>query len=157
MPILRLAILALGVLASVLLIVSVQYSVGQWQNLKSSQAQFLAAENKVRMLADLEKQLVKFEAHQTDLKSIASSVEDNALGESLWSSKAIVVKSSVIAREEVTGFLKGISNQQNQWFKPEKFSLRTMNESDDLFQWMAKSSNKLELSLEGEYMLRRPL
>ncbi|BCN94315.1 hypothetical protein THMIRHAM_21000 [Thiomicrorhabdus immobilis] len=157
MPFLRIIMLGLSALAAVFLVVSVSYSVQQWQKLQSSQQQYLAAERKVRMISELEQQLPEFQNYQNTLLSIQSGVSKNALKKEDWSSKSVIVKNSIISRQDVSGFLKGISNKEAQWFKPKQFALKTMSEKDDLFHWTAKSSNQLNLLLEGEYMIRRPL
>lgn len=157
MPLLRMTILGLGLLAAVFLVVSAKYSVQQWQNLQVSQAKYLSAENKVRAMSELEEQLPAFVNYQNKLQSINSAVIKDTLNEAGWSTKSVIVKNSVISRQDVAGFLKGIANKNDQWFKPQKFALTTMSERDDLFHWTRKSSNQLNLLLEGEYMIRRPL
>ncbi|WP_321325787.1 hypothetical protein [Thiomicrorhabdus sp.] len=157
MSLLRILTFGLGVLAAIFLVVSVSYSVQQWQKLQTAQQDYLAAEKKVSVMAELEKQLPGFEDYQNTLLSIQSGVTDNALNKESWSSKSVIVKNSIISRQDVSGFLKGISNKEAQWFKPKQFALKTMSEKDDLFHWTTKSSNQINLLLEGEYMIRRPL
>lgn len=157
MSLLRLVTLGLGVLAAVFLVVSVSYSVQQWQKLQTSQQAYLAAEGKVRVMSELEQQLPEFQKYQNTLLSIQSGVTNNALNKEDWSRKSVIVKNSIISRQDVSGFLKGISNKETQWFKPKQFALKTMSEKDDLFHWIEKSSNQLNLLLEGEYMIRRAL
>ncbi|MDX1351750.1 MAG: hypothetical protein R3254_01970 [Thiomicrorhabdus sp.] len=157
MSLLRIITLGLGVLAAVFLVVSVSYSVQQWQKLQTSQKQYLDAESKVRMMAELEQQLPEFQNYQNTLLSIQSGVKKNALNKEDWTSKSIIVKNSIISRQDVSGFLKGIANKDTQWFKPKQFALKTMSDKDDLFHWTEQSSNHLNLLLEGEYMIRRAL
>lgn len=157
MPLLRIIMLGFGFLAAVFLVGSVSYSVQQWQKLQTSQQDYLAAERKVSVMAELDKQLPKFESYQNTLLSIQSGVADNALNKESWTSKSVIVKNSIISRQDVSGFLKGISNKKDQWFKPKLFALKTMSEKDDLFHWTTKSSNQINLLLDGEYMIRRPL
>jgi len=157
MPILRVFILGLGVLAAVFLIVSVKFSVQQWQFLQTSQAQYLAADRKVNMLRELEKQLPAFQSYQEKIQSIRTVFSNKAMTSDDWTTKSVVFKHSTIERQDVSGLLKGISNKQDQWFKVNKFSLNTISDKDDLFHWSGKSSNRLNLLLEGEFMIRRPL
>ena len=157
MSLLRIITLGLGLLAAVFLVVSVSYSMQQWHKLQNAQQEYLIAEEKVRLMSELEQQLPGFQDFQNTLLSIKSGVVNHALKEEDWSSKSVIFKNSIISRQDVSGFLKGISNKEDQWFKPKQFSLKTMSEKDDLFHWTVKSSNKLNLELEGEYMIRRAL
>lgn len=157
MPRLRIAILGLAVLAAVFLIVSVQYSVQQWQSLQVAQGSYSVAESKVRMMSELKAQLPLFESYQEKLQAINAVVSKEALNESNWTNKSVIVKNSIIARQDVAGFLKGIESKDDQWFRPKLFALKTISKHDDLFHWTIKSSNQLNLLLEGEYMIRRPL
>jgi len=157
MPILRVFILGLGVLAAVFLIVSMKFSVQQWQNLQASQAEYLAAEKNVRSLSDIEKQLPAFQSYQEKIQSINASLANKAMSQTDWTTKSVVFKHSTVLRQDISGFLKGVSNKNEQWFKTKRFSLSTFGKQDDLFYWGKGSSNRLNLLLEGEYVIRRPL
>jgi hypothetical protein len=157
MPRLRIAILGLSVLAAVFLVASVKYSVQQWQSLQVAQGNYSVAERKVRMMSEIEAQLPLFESYQEKLQAINAVVSKESLTEPNWTNKSVIVKDSVIARQDVAGFLKGIASKDDQWFRPKLFALKTISEHDDLFHWTSKSSSNLNLLLEGEYMIRRPL
>ncbi|MDR9497827.1 MAG: hypothetical protein RI556_01520 [Hydrogenovibrio sp.] len=158
MQIVRIMVFALSVVSAVAIAFSVGYALDNWQRLQQAQANLVQAERNIADLKKLETQIEVYTRYQQQLKQVNAKVSDLQLIPEMWTYKEVAIKNLTIPRNSVMGFLRGMSQKPDQFFKPDEFSLKTVSQKDDLFHWRGDdSSDSVNLKLMGEYVIRRAL
>ena len=147
--------MAITVIAALIFWQASQYAVAKnneyKQALKTQQAAKKLNTNYQRII----EQYQDFEALNKQRFNVSNDIAQAGYQPSKWIMRDLKVQGAAIPREEIPAYLVGASNQAGYLFIPHRFELRVPYAEDDIFSWVTGDSKTLNLSLKGQYYIRR--
>lgn len=132
-----------------------QFAVQQQGQLKQAATAKAIAENTVRSYQTLVEQFQKMSALNHQGEDVADEISLSGFQQLQWTTRDLNVQSAAMPREQVEGYLAGVKNQAGYFFLPSSFVLKVPYAEDDIFTWVKGDSLALQLTLSGQYFIRR--
>jgi hypothetical protein len=153
--IVRMVIMVATLLIAIVFWQATQYSVKQHGQLKQAVNSKAMAENVVRDYQQLNEQFQQYTAINQQRNDVRDAIQLSQLQQSQWTVRDLQVQSASMPRDQIQGYLTGVSNQPGYFFRPSSFMLKVPFAEDDIFSWSKGDSLALQLTLNGQYYIRR--
>lgn len=151
----RMMIQGIALLATLILCITLWFAQNQHQALKHSSYMLGQIQRDADQVRSLELGFVRWQAFRHQEQRISQEIAAGKLNPQHWQVRALTVEQAELPRWKVQAYLTSLQKQSGYMFLPERFELKALFDGDDLFRWQPNSSNRLELTLVGDYFLRR--
>jgi hypothetical protein len=132
-----------------------QFALQQQGQLKQAVTGKAIAGNTARSYQTLVEQFEKMSDLNHRREEVADAISLSGFQQSQWTTRDLKVESAAMPREQVEGYLAGVKNQAGYFFLPSSFVLKVPYVEDDIFTWTKGDSLALQLTLSGQYFIRR--
>lgn len=151
----RVGFLLLGVLALALLAGSLWYASAARNDLATAMRQLAEIDSYHQQAQRFEAQYAEWELFQQRLAAFEQSVAEFGLVPSQWRNRPMTVEREVMSRSQAQAYLSSLFSRDGYYFLPERFSLSVVHDSDDLLRWQPGSTDDVQLTLVGSYLIRQ--
>jgi hypothetical protein len=151
----RAGLLLLGVTALVLLAGSLWYASSARDDLAHAMRQLAEIDSYHQQAQRFEAQYAEWDVFQQRLAAFEQSVGEFGLVPSQWRNRPMTVEREVMSRSQVQAYLSSLFSRDGYYFLPERFSLSVVHDTDDLLRWQPGSTDDLQLTLVGNYLIRQ--
>jgi hypothetical protein len=153
--IVRIVIMVASLVLAIVFLQATHYSVQQHSQLNKAVNAKERAKSTVRNYEQLTKQFQEFAALNEQRNDVRDSIRKSHLQRSQWSVRDLELHSVSMEREQVQGYLTGVSSRSGYFFVPSSFMLKVPLAEDDIFSWSKGDSLNLQVTLNGQYYIRR--
>lgn len=151
----RLIVFAIALVSAAFLLIATKQLAQQQSNLISTEGQLKDADKQLSSYRQLQKQQLIHSSFAQEHKEFSNKVQEKGFEEKLWLERNLTVEGEIVLREEIQGYLMGVSKREGYIFVPSSFILKTELETDDLFKWNKGDGENLSLTLTGKYYIRK--
>lgn len=151
----RLLIQGVSLISVLTLTLTLWYVLQQYQQWKYSSLALSQMHNQADQVRNLERAFNGWQAYRQQTLEVQQQIKNGQLDQSDWQVRALTVEKAELPRWKVQAYLNSLQRLDGYLFLPERFELKALFDGDDLFRWQTESSDRLELTLVGEYFMRR--
>lgn len=151
----RLLIQGIALFSALTLCATLWYAQQQHQALKHSSFTLGKVQRQADQVRNLERDFFRWQRYQQQHQQINREIQAGKLNQQHWQVRGLTVEKAELPRWKVQAYLTSLQKQPGYLFLPERFELKALFDDDDLLRWKSGSSDRLELTLVGDYFIRR--
>jgi hypothetical protein len=106
------------------------------------------------LLAELQQAHERWQSYAAERRQLSKSVASTGALAGNWRSRSLTVEQASITRDQAQAYLVSLRYSDGYLFIPQRFELKVLQDGDDLMSWTQGSSNQLEMTLVGNYLIR---
>lgn len=144
------AVLALGLVS-----VSLWYALSARADLGASLQRLADAEAWEREAVRLEREYATWQDWQEGVRAFRQSLAARDLDRNRWRVRSLTIEREVMSRERAGAYMGSLVHREGYLFLPREFTLRVMHDGDGLLRWRPGNTDDLEMTLAGDYLIRR--
>ncbi|MFK5986066.1 MAG: hypothetical protein QM479_11660 [Pseudomonadota bacterium] len=151
----RVLILVITLFSVLCLLFASNYASTSREQLQQAKHQLKSSKQQLNDYTKLQQRFIRFKSFSEKHQQLSKLINTTELKPSLWSVRDLSVQSITIPRNKMQDYLAGIKHQSKYFFVPTAFNLTAEYAEDDLFSWLPGDGKNLELTLQGQYYIRR--
>ncbi|MDH7942557.1 hypothetical protein QGM61_01880 [Pseudohongiella sp. SYSU M77423] len=141
-------------ISAVLVVCSLAYALDARARLATVMNMNQAQSQRADLLSQLRQAHAKWQQHAAERQQMNHDIESTSVLTGNWRSRSLLIEQASMTRDQVQAYLASLQHAEGYLFIPRRFELKVLQEGDDLMSWTQGSTNQLELSLSGDYLIR---
>lgn len=127
----------------------------QWDAKEDSYREVAQLQQKVVAYKNLEVQYESFKSYKMVKARLDAQLDEKRLLAQYWDKRNVRLKNEDLTRAKVQDYLLGLGNENRYVFVPSNLVIQTLNTDESMFSWKQGDADRLRLTLEGDYYMRR--